>query len=220
MEAGSAALRVDWPVYPRRAEHNTVAEGGNRRWAETARQNAFQSRWPTRASPPTRRRSRSPPRRPRETTRGLADEVYFDKAVLVLPGRKMKMGREHIVPLSDRALEILRALYAHRGRNRHVFPGERSGRPLSRSTVFNQCQRATGGKASVHGWRATFGTWCDEHGVDTIVSELCLAHAKTALAKAYKRGEMIDRRRVVMQDWANWLSGPATAEVIPLPRRA
>ena len=40
VEAGSAVLRVDWPVYPRRAEHNTVAEGGNRRWAETARQNA------------------------------------------------------------------------------------------------------------------------------------------------------------------------------------
>ena len=46
VEAGSAALRVDWPVYPRRAEHNTAAEGGNRRWVETARQNAFQSRWP------------------------------------------------------------------------------------------------------------------------------------------------------------------------------
>ena len=46
VEAGSAALRVDWPVYPRRAEHNTVAEGGNRRWAEIARQNAFPSRWP------------------------------------------------------------------------------------------------------------------------------------------------------------------------------
>jgi hypothetical protein len=43
VEAGSAALRVDWPVYPRRAEHNTVAEGGNRGWAEIARQNAFQS---------------------------------------------------------------------------------------------------------------------------------------------------------------------------------
>ena len=53
VEAGSAALRVDWPVYPRRAEHNTVAEGGNRRWAEIARQNAFQSRWPrpTRGTP-------------------------------------------------------------------------------------------------------------------------------------------------------------------------
>jgi hypothetical protein len=44
VEAGSAALRVDWPVYPRRAEHNTVAEGGNRRWAETARQNARSNR--------------------------------------------------------------------------------------------------------------------------------------------------------------------------------
>jgi hypothetical protein len=44
--SGSAAPRVDWPAYPRRAEHTTVAEGGNRRWAETARQNAFQSRWP------------------------------------------------------------------------------------------------------------------------------------------------------------------------------
>jgi hypothetical protein len=43
VEAGSAALRVDWPVYPRRAEHNTVAEGGNRRWAEIARQNALRA---------------------------------------------------------------------------------------------------------------------------------------------------------------------------------
>ena len=45
VEAGSAALRVDWPVYPRRAEHNTVAEGGNRRWAKTARQNERPGRW-------------------------------------------------------------------------------------------------------------------------------------------------------------------------------
>ena len=45
------ALRVDWPVYPRRAEHNTVAEGGNRRWAETARQNAFQSGTPGKGPP-------------------------------------------------------------------------------------------------------------------------------------------------------------------------
>ena len=46
MEAGVQVLRVDWPVYPRRAQHNTLAEGGNRRWAETARQNTFKSRWP------------------------------------------------------------------------------------------------------------------------------------------------------------------------------
>ena len=45
VEAGSAALRVDWPVYPRRTEHNTVAEGGNRRWAETACRPLGLSNW-------------------------------------------------------------------------------------------------------------------------------------------------------------------------------
>jgi hypothetical protein len=67
VEAGSAALRVDWPVYPRRAEYNTVAEGGNRRWAETARQNAFQSRWPRadqRTSGRRHRRRLTSPRTP------------------------------------------------------------------------------------------------------------------------------------------------------------
>jgi integrase len=84
--------------------------------------------------------------------------------------------------------------------------------------LFDQCGRVTGGKASPHGWRSTFGTWCDQHGIDTIVSELCLAHTKEALAKAYKRGDFLDRRRAAMQDWANWLSEPATADVIPLRR--
>ena len=74
-------------------------------------------------------------------------------------------------------------------------------------------------QGSPHGWRATFGTWCDQHGVDTIVSELCLAHTKEALAEAYKRGDLIERRRASMQQWANWLSGPATADVIPLAGR-
>jgi len=55
VEAGSAALRIDWPVYPRRAEHNTVAEGGNRRWAETAGLPwAFYGKFPT-AQPADRR---------------------------------------------------------------------------------------------------------------------------------------------------------------------
>src|ERR1700722_4788710 len=66
----SAAPRVDWPVYPRRAEHNTVAEGGNRRWAETAGQNAFQSRWPRgRPEDPRLRAPHSPPRLARKRPR-------------------------------------------------------------------------------------------------------------------------------------------------------
>ena len=59
------------------------------------------------------------------------------------------MGREHSVPLSDRALEILDALHAARGRDRRlVFPGARPGRPISRNTVYDQCERVTAERAS------------------------------------------------------------------------
>ena len=154
-----------------------------------------------------------------EATEATWDEIDLDKALWTIPAARMKMDREHRVPLSDRALELLRALHAVKGKNRHVFPGYRPGQPVARTTVFDQCERVTGGKASPHGWRSTFGTWCDQHGVDTIVSELCLAHTKEALAKAYKRSDLIERRRVVLQQWASWLEGPATAEVIPLAAR-
>jgi integrase len=80
--------------------------------------------------------------------------------------------------------------------------------------------RVSGGKASPHGWRSSFRSWCSETGVAFEVAEACLAHAKSAIVAAYDRTTMIERRRAVHQAWANWLSGPATAEVIPLARRA
>jgi hypothetical protein len=103
--------------------------------------------------------------------------------------------------------------------DRHIFPGIRPGKPVARSSVFDQAQQVSGGKASVHGWRASFRSWCSETGVAFEVAELSLAHAKTGVVAAYDRAQMIERRRVVMQQWANWLSGPATADVIPLAGR-
>ena len=151
-----------------------------------------------------------------EATEAVWPEIDWDKALWVIPKERMKMDREHKVPLSDRALAILKALHAVKGKNQHIFPGVRPGQGVARTTVFDQSERVTGGAASPHGWRATFGTWCDQHGVDTIVSELCLAHTKEALAKAYKRGDLIsaaarrcsngrtgyrDRRRRMSSHW-------------------
>ena len=147
------------------------------------------------------------------------DEISFDEALWTIPAARMKMGRGHRVPLSDRALAILKALNAVKGKNRHVFAGVRPGQGVSRTTVFDQCERVTGGKASPHGWRATFRSWCSKTGVNFEAAELALAHAKGAIVGAYDRDDMIERRRVIMQDWANWLSGPATADVIPLAGR-
>jgi integrase len=77
----------------------------------------------------------------------------------------------------------------------------------------------TGGKASPHGWRATFRSWCSETGVAFEVAEACLAHAKSAVVAAYDRTTMIERRRAVHQAWANWLSEPAAAKIVSIGSR-
>jgi integrase len=147
------------------------------------------------------------------------DEIDFNTALWTIPAARMKMGREHIVPLSDRALAIIRSLDAAKGKERkHVFPGARPGRPMGRTAAYNCCERVTGGRASPHGWRSSFRSWCSETGVAFEVAELSLAHGKDKIVAAYDRSAMIGRRWAAMQDWTNWLSGPATAEVIEFRR--
>ena len=148
------------------------------------------------------------------------DEFNFDKALWTIPPARMKMGREHSVPLSGRALAILRALHEHRGRNRHVFPGPRPGRPIARNSAYDQALRVSGGKASPHGWRSTFRSWAAEAGVEFELAEEALAHAKGAIVAAYQRSALVEWRRIVMERWASYLSGEdQMAEVIPLAAR-
>ena len=116
------------------------------------------------------------------------DEIDFNTALWTIPAARMKMGREHIVPLSDRAMAIIRALDAAKGKERkHVFPGGRAGRPMGRTTAYNCCERVTGGRASPHGWRSSFRSWCTETGVAFEVAELSLAHGKEKIVAAYDR---------------------------------
>ena len=142
VEAGSAALRVDWPVYPRRAEHNTVAEGGNRRWAETARQNAFQSRWPrpTRGPPGRRhqRRLTSPPLPSRGARRqGLNGPAH--------PIRRL-MSRLRPSPAGMRALRASGALEraSRQDRSRHLGAARCGGRLRSSTCAFVTHEQAAG----------------------------------------------------------------------------
>ena len=81
------------------------------------------------------------------------------------------------------------------------------------------CDRVTEGRASPHGWRATFRSWCSTTGVDFEVSEACLAHAKAKVVAAYDRADMVERRRATLEGWARFLSGDADAgNVITLKR--
>jgi hypothetical protein len=96
------ALRVDRPVYPRRAEHNTVAEGGNRRWAETARQNAFQSRWLNASKRTLGRRGGVKPGRNRAFSMPVAAQATHSRPVRALFGgcslrlHRVRLGRARL----------------------------------------------------------------------------------------------------------------------------
>jgi integrase len=132
-------------------------------------------------------------------------EIDLDAATWTVPGSRMKAGKEHRVPLSDAALALLRALPRFADTDL-VFPSVRGGRPLSDMTLL-ACMRRMGLDAVPHGLRSTFRDWCAEHtGYPREVAEMALAHAiPDAVEAAYRRGDLFDKRRRLMADWAKFL---------------
>jgi integrase len=148
------------------------------------------------------------------------DEFNFDKREWSIPGIRTKTSRPHVVPLSDRALEIVTALHAKRGRGKLVFPGDPPSKPLNPAAIWSQCRHKTEGRASPHGWRATMRSWMADRGVEFEVAECILGHVGGPLKQAYQRSDMVPRRRVVMDDWSRFLSGESeTAEVVAIGSR-
>jgi integrase len=137
-------------------------------------------------------------------------EVDLDRAEWIIPGKKMKMKRDHMVPLSTQATDILRSVQAISGGGKYVFPSVRTGaRCMSENTV-NAALRALGYPGDVmtgHGFRAMARTILDEvldERVDLIEHQL--AHAvKDPNGRAYNRTAHLPARRKMMQRWADYL---------------
>jgi integrase len=149
-------------------------------------------------------------------------EIDFERALWTIPEARMKRGIEHVVPLSDRAMAILRALREHSGQGRYVFPG-RKRKPISDAALKVVCRRLSGRKASPHGWRATCRSFMADHAMPFDLAESMLAHSRGSVVDAYMRASMAELRRPWMQRWADHLDGkepvsaePASAEIIPL----
>ena len=149
-------------------------------------------------------------------------ELDLDAAEWRIPGSKMKMKVEHVVPLCTQAVELLRSVHPVTGHGRYVFPSLRTGeRPMSENTI-NGAVRAMGYSKEVHtahGFRATARTIMDEvlgERVDLIEHQL--AHTvKDANGRAYNRTAHLPARRVMMQTWADYLDKLRIgADVIPL----
>jgi integrase len=137
------------------------------------------------------------------------DEIDLDAAVWTIPGRRMKGGREHRVPLSDRALAILEEV---RGNSDRIFP-------LSEKAMALLLQRIGYPDMTVHGFRSSFRDWAGEvtHYPNHVI-EMALAHAiPSAVEAAYRRGDLFEKRRRLMADWARYCETErATNKVTPI----
>ena len=142
------------------------------------------------------------------------DEVDLRKRTWIIPAARTKTGKEHRVPLSSRACEILREAQTSR-ESALVFPSAR-GTALSDATI-SKLVRENGINGVPHAIaRACFRSWCADVNVSREVAEACLAHVVKGVEASYQRSDLFERRRSVMQKWSDYVTGAPTADVIPL----
>ncbi len=145
-------------------------------------------------------------------------EIDFAARTWTVPASRMKGGREHRVPLSDRVVEILQKLHEVRASDEaRIFPG-RGGH--MGSSALQQLLRRMGreGEITVHGFRSSFRDWAAEQtAFPSDVCEMALAHAVSDKTEAaYKRTDLFEKRRRLMDAWAEFCAGPAQGKVSPI----
>ena len=146
------------------------------------------------------------------------DEIDKDSKTWTVPASRMKAGREHRVPLSGRALEILDEAQALTDGSGLVFPGTRVGKPLSDMTL-SKLMRDLGLDAVPHGFRSSFRDWASEStNAPRDVMEAALAHTvRDKVEASYNRTDLFERRRDLMRRWADYLDD-ASGAVVPMVR--
>lgn len=149
------------------------------------------------------------------------DEIDLKAGLWTIPKERMKAGREHRIPLSAQALELLEALPRFEqveGKPDYIFTG-RAGGELSDMSLTALIRRMKV-DATAHGFRSTFADWAAEQTSYPLeLREMALAHTlgdKTR--EAYQRGDMMERRRAMMGDWATYLTTPTTSASVILLR--
>ena len=132
-------------------------------------------------------------------------EIDRDNATWTIPGKRMKRGEPHRVPLSATALAVLAEARNHADSSPLVFPRQSGGEMPH--WVLSKLPRRVGIDGTLHGMRSSFRDWCGETGVPREVAEACLAHRiGNAAEQAYARSDILERRREVMEAWGQYLA--------------
>jgi integrase len=133
-------------------------------------------------------------------------ELDLAAKLWTIPGVRMKAGRDHRVPLPDRAVEILKSMPREGDGKGFVFPGAKARLPLSNMAMAELLKGMNGNGYTVHGFRSTFRDWAAERtSYPREIAEAALAHMlKDKTEAAYRRGDLFEKRRKLMQAWADY----------------
>jgi integrase len=145
-------------------------------------------------------------------------EIDLQAKVWTIPAARMKSGREHRVPLSDAAVALLEQMQKVR-QNDHVFPGDRRA-ALSNMALLMLLRRMGRADLTAHGFRSTFRDWAAERtNFPNEVVEMALAHVVSdKVEAAYRRGDLFEKRRKMMDAWASYCAKPigVAGKIVPL----
>jgi integrase len=146
-------------------------------------------------------------------------EIDLERKIWTVPAHRMKAAREHRVPLSVRAVAILRQLGETKTGDL-VFPGRARGKPLSNMAMEMVLRRMKIENATVHGFRSSFRDWSSElTNFSNEVCEAALAHViKNKAEAAYRRGDLLEKRRKLMEAWAAYGEPKRMANVLRMRR--
>jgi integrase len=156
-----------------------------------------------------------------EANKATWNEIDLENRIWTVPSNRMKGGKEHRVPLSDAAIAVLTAMREAR-MNDWVFPGSREGRPVGARTVRDLVKEIAGSEITTHGFRSSFRDWASERtNFSREVAEMALAHTiPNAVEAAYRRGDLFEKRRKLMEAWAEFCSKPqSSGKVVPIAAR-
>lgn len=144
--------------------------------------------------------------RTNETLGAEWSEIDIEKAVWTIPASRMKSGKEHRVPLSSGALKLLASLLRIE-ENPYLFPGAIRNKSLSNMALLMVMRGLKLGHYVPHGFRSAFRDWAAEETIyPNHIVEMALAHSiKNKVEAAYRRGDLIEKRRQLMEDWSVYL---------------
>lgn len=139
------------------------------------------------------------------------DEIDLDAKIWSLADGRMKTGKAHRVPLSEAAVAVLREAQSMTGKAGYVFANHwKPDAPISRNAIYQAVSKAglrcRVGKVTAHGFRTSFKEWARTQPFADELSEIALAHDADAVRRAYARGDLLDRRRALMDAWAEYVA--------------